>query len=194
MRWTMILATTLALASGCSSNEDETDVTESAQWLCRWSQLEKPDPSFLLDDDVLAEHVRSEDLAFLEQERRARLAKSNPFSKLARGLDSAMTPMMQALVEARSRHVECDVVSVEIDGDRATATVRQTGPHFDISAASLTDSVTDAQELAAIDSHEGRVARAETWMKEAPRRSTEEYQLRFVKTPDGWRADYGLAP
>ncbi|MBJ6760072.1 hypothetical protein JGU66_04805 [Myxococcaceae bacterium JPH2] len=176
MRIALGVLLTLALV-GC--RRDESELRTQAEWLCHYNQLTSPTLESFPEGVQPSEHLRKEDLEFLQKHG----AGGNPISQ---GMKAALAPGMQALAEGMSKHTDCEVTVMAVSDDSAMVSVKRLHPDL-----GPTDFFGRLGELTQMGSKEARLARVDAWAQASPRRET-THALSFVRTQDGWRVRYDL--
>ncbi|WP_143177757.1 hypothetical protein [Cystobacter ferrugineus] len=162
-------------ASGESeSQKTDAELRHLASFLCRHQLLDFPATSRLpagVDSSLL---IRREDLLFLW--RQPFLA---PFTELDR----------RDLYEDVAHFVSCEATEVRVSGDTAVVSLRRSSPPWDALPLDLLDSEEVIEPRALTD----RLQALARWAEENPARGEPSvHSLAFVKSPEGWFADYHL--
>jgi hypothetical protein len=166
----------------CGCNRDEGKLRAQAEWLCRYNQLESLNLQSFPAEVKPAEYVRQEDVEYLRQQDAA--AGDNA---LAQGMLAALGPAVMAITEGMAKHTACEVSSIAINGEAATLSVKSTRPELE-----KMEIFGKLGELAKADTKDARLAKVEEWIKASTKSTTTTHTLAFVKTPEGWRANYDL--
>ncbi|MCB9760371.1 MAG: hypothetical protein H6739_11085 [Alphaproteobacteria bacterium] len=179
----------LALLGGC--NKQERAVTQAAETLCTWGQLDNLQLNMLPESAGLEPLVRDADLRWAKDkaaEKAAAPTDNNPLAALGQALVDSVVAMGRATVEASAKHARCDVTEVTIEGERATVQLSRSVP--DISDPGKAED--RLAEMRKLDSHEARVALLDELMDEASARKESTHTLTFLRQGEAWVIDYGL--
>lgn len=151
----------------------EEELRLKARFLCAYDLLEAPVPSRLPRSVDAASLIRHEDLD---------LVLRNPSRVPRTELD---TPNLHAFLAS---YVSCEPTEVRVSGDSATVSLKRDAPSWEKLPRQAPEVLSSEKPLAE------RLDALARWVREngAVRRAS-THQLRFVRTPQGWRADYGLA-
>jgi hypothetical protein len=159
-------------SSSSSSEPDEAALRKEAAFLCRHQLLDAPVVSRLPLEVNPFLLIRAEDLFFLQQ---------NPSVAPLTELDK------RNLYADLAHYVSCEVTDVRVSRDVAVVSLERSAPyweHLPLDSPELRASPRSSLE---------RIEALGRWVQEkATRGSPSTHQLRFVKTPKGWRADYQL--
>ncbi len=159
--------------TGESLNTDE-QLRWRASFLCTHQLLDFPATSrlpTLVEPSLL---IRREDLLFLQ--RQPFLA---PFTELER----------RDLHEDLAHFVTCEVSEVRVSGDTAVVSLRRSSPPWDALPLDLLDSEEVLEPRVPTD----RLQALERWAEMNPARGEPSvHSLAFVKSSEGWFADYQL--
>lgn len=179
-RWIMLAI--LALVS-CKGGESE--LRTKADWLCRYNQLQSLTIEGLPDSANIGEYVRAEDLEHVKAKDQE--VTGGLLGQLATTMKATLTPVLKAATEAMEPHTKCEILSVEVREAEATVTVKVTKPDI-----GLDGGLARLGEVAKLDGHDAKVKKFEEWIAASKGDQTAELTLQFVKTPQGWRANYHL--
>lgn len=179
--WLVGLAVVVTVA-GCKS--DVTSVKEQAEWLCRFNQFDEPIPQVFPPGAKPSDYVRDEDLAFLKEKQSREM---EGFGAFGDAMMAAMAPTASAMAQAMAEQTKCEITSMTIKGSEASVSLTRRSPRLDDSGVSA-----KLAELRKAESAEQRLAKAREWVKAATGTKTNEHVLAFVKTAEGWRANYDL--
>lgn len=185
MRSWLVGLTVAVTVAGCKS--DETSIKEQAEWLCRLNQIDEPTPQIFPPDVKPSDYVRDEDLAFLKEKAEEVSREAGGFGAFGDAMMAAMVPTASAMAQAMAEQTKCSITSMTIKGGEASVSLTRTSPRLDDSGV-----LAKVAELRKAESAEQRLAKAREWVKAAPGTKTNELVLAFVKTAEGWRANYDL--
>ncbi len=149
----------------------EENLRQKARFLCKHQMLEVPVVSRLPGDVDPAYLIRQEDLSFLQE---------HPSQVPLTTLDEP------GLYADLSLYVSCEATAVQVSQDAAVVSLEREAPSWEGLRR-------DVPEELLLDASLKRVAVLGDWVREnAPARTKSSHQLRFVRTPTGWHADYQL--
>ena len=180
------LCFSLALLAGC--NRDALEVKDKALWLCQRAQLPTPTPAqFLPDDWKMDGHIRSEDITHLRSKAQIDASEAGAFAGLAVSIMEKAVPAGKAILRARAEKTLCEVEGVGFTGNAAVVGIKVARPE-----GPTTGGLDTLALFASARNDEERLTTARALIEAPSRDAMEPVELSFVKTKNGWRADFGL--
>ncbi len=170
----LLLAMSLLFVMGCS---DERKISNKAQWLCEYDQLERLPSSAVPAEARLDDYLDSEELDSLRWLRRHTDIFDNPKDLLATVDDDSR----QRLLEARAAQTHCTVHQTHLfeESDIAFVDIQRNAPELGIAKDDVKEATQDELE--------------DHLRRQAPR-TRSNHLLIFNRTQKGWRAEVGLQP
>lgn len=166
-----LVALALLPALDCSANSD---IEEKATWLCKYDQLDEPDPKVLPDDERLRDYLHPADLEYL--------AGHDGPGALGAAIKEKMEPAARVATQIKANNTECSVESIEHEQGWARATVVRRAPDPDFGLDVLLDA----------DDTDHALQKYRKWYEDASGGTRTEYTVDLIDTDDGWRGYLGL--